>query len=311
MYYILERNELASEIHRRWQVGTELKERINGWVASMWGISNFYGMVNQHFPVENGVTYGVLCRQLATARVEEAAFRMTALNLGMEPMNLTFEGDIFVADSHDKRHLIKVPWIKGHGNGGPIIQYRKITNFPANGTLLRNIQVGQESLPGYHRRLRQMVFGNNQIQFDSSNLLSALLCAAERKPKYVYENGKKKETEKADLACSRPPAEWYYPLYLSWFLAGNMVLFETYDNPEGNVGPVKRHFCRTMDLIKQEIGLYPLVAKILPLKLPMMCMNEALIGTTWQQQIIPSTKNSIPGIFEDFACQIISLGKTN
>lgn len=311
MYYILGRKELAEEIIRRRQVGTELKEKINDWAASRWGISNFYGMVNQYFPVENGITYGALCRQLATARVEEAAFQMTVRHLGMEPMNLTFEEDIFVTDSHDKRHLIKVPWIKGQAKNGPIVRHRKITDFPQNGTPLRSILVGHETLPDYHRWLRRQAFGDSCArQFDASGLFSSLLCAAETKPRYVYENGAKKNTENADLTCSRPPAEWYYPLYLSWFLTGNMILFETYDNPEGNVGPIKRHFCRTMDLIKKEIGLYPLVVKIPPLNLPMMYINEALFGTPWQQQIHPlNGEDAILGIFEDFARQIISLGR--
>jgi hypothetical protein len=92
-----------------------------------------------------------------------------------------------------------------------------------------------------------------------------------------------------------------------------MVLFETYENPEGEVSKIREHFRQTMDEIREGIGLYPLVVEIPPLKLPMMYINQALLMDGWQSSILEPSKNGgkIIDIFNDFASQTIALRKSN
>lgn len=322
MYYITKTTELANAIRERKERSEQISKRIDDWVYSEWGIPGFSDMMSTLSPSQDhDGTYGVLCRQLATVRIEEVSFYMTCQSLGLKPMNITYVDDVFNTRNKDKVHLIKLPWIKKHSkNGDPIVEYEKIARFPSAGTVLSSISIDGNgtNLPKYHRNLRMATFGNDcPEEVDIGKAFKVYLSAAENKPFYVYENIDGHEVKvpsaESSLIDARPPAEWYYPLYLLSFMTGNMVLFETYENPEGEVGKIREHFQHTMDIIMEGTGLYPLVVEIPPLKLPMMYINQAMIGRDWKSQILdpPQNGGKIINMFNDFASQAIALRKDN
>lgn len=300
----------------------EIIEKIDKWVSSKWGILNFSSLLDDSLNLSTYHTYGALCRQVATARIEEVGFFMTCKSLGLKPLNLTYNEDAFNTNNRDKVHLIKLPFITGHSkNGDPIVRYKKITDFPRAGKMLNKISIDGNgtNLPRYHHDLRIKTFGQDiPFEIDIGPTFKKYLFFAISQPEYLYENVdgfrvKKTATDGYVLSRSNPPADWYYPLYLLGFMTGQLVLFETYENPKGDVCNIKTHFCEAMDMIKKEIGLYPLVAEIPPLQLSMMYINEALFEkTNWQEKLFHSSLSGdgkIMDVFQNFADQVISLRK--
>ncbi|MDD4409782.1 MAG: hypothetical protein PHW52_03985 [Candidatus Pacebacteria bacterium] len=320
-YYITKANDLATQIRARQEKQDELEKRIDTWVYSEWGIENFTGLMSDFVPDRGNGPCGVLCRQLATIRVEEISFHMTCKHLGLDPMNITYVEDVFNTRNKDKVHLIKLPWITGHSkNGNPIVKYEKITQFPTAGRVLSSISIDGNgtNLPKYHHQLRMATFDDcPSEEADISMAFKTFLRSARNKPFYVYENVDGHEvrtlTRDSSLINARPPAEWYYPLYLLSFMTGKMVLFETYENPEGEVGKIREHFQHTMDIIKEGVGVYPLVVEIPPLKLPMMYINQAVISNDWKSRILapPQNGGNIINMFNNYASQVIALKKNN
>jgi hypothetical protein len=318
-YYVTKMNDLENQLKERQQQQSRLDKRIDDWVYSEWGIPDFTSMTSRFIPDVRDRACGVLCRQLATIRVEEISFYMTCKSLGLEPMNITYVEDVFNTRNKDKVHLIKLPWITGHSkNGAPIVKYERITEFPTAGRVLNAISVDGNgtNLPQYHYNLRASAFnGNRPREGDISEAFKAYLNVAENKPFYVYENIDGHEvrvpTAESSLDNARPPADWYYPLYLINFVSGRMVLFETYENPEGEVGKIREHFQHTMDIIKEGIGVYPLVVEVPPLKLPMMYINQAVLSRGWESRILapPQNGGNIIDMFNDYASQTIALRK--
>ncbi|MCK9578013.1 hypothetical protein M0R01_00790 [bacterium] len=322
-YYVQDSESLAKEIMVRQENREQIEKRINDWVISEWGIPNFTSIISDVLPLQSDVPYGALCRQVATARIEEVSFSMVCKLLGLKSLDLTYNEDAFSTSNRDKVHLLKLPVIIGHSKSGqPIVKYQKIVDFPQTGKLLNRISIDGNgtNLPKYHRSLRIQTFGNDiPSEYDIGPVFKRYLSEATNMPDYVYEDVdgiriKKSSADDYDLSKSNPPADWYYPLYLLAFATGRMVLFETYENPEGLVCDIKEHFCHAMDMIRDAIGIYPLVAEIAPLKLPMMYINQALIERNdWQQELVlPSKKQGkIVDLFQDLADQAISLRKNN
>lgn len=322
-YYVSDSESLAKEIKTRQENQEQIEERINSWVMYEWGIPNFSSIISDVLPLKSDIPYGVLCRQVATARIEEVSFSVLCKMFGLKSLDLTYNEDAFSTSNRDKVHLLKLPVITGHSkNGQPIVKYQKIVDFPQTGKLLNKISIDGNgtNLPKYHRLLRMKTFGDDiPSEFDIGPVFKKYLSGATKMPDYVYEDVeglriKKSSSDNFDLAKSNPPADWYYPLYLLAFVTGKMVLFETYENPEGLVCDIKEHFCHAMDMIKDAIGIYPLVAEIAPLKLPMMYINEALIERNdWKQELVLPSKNQgkIVDLFQNLAEQAISLRKNN
>jgi len=319
---VQENKDLISEIKIRKENSEEIIRRIDKWVSLKWGILNFSSLLDDSLNLSRYHTYGALCRQVATARIEEVGFSMTCKSLGLKPLDLTYNEDAFSTNNRDKVYLIKLPFITGHSkNGDPIVRYKKIVDFPQAGKMLNKISIDGNgtNLPKYHHNLRIKTFGQDiPLEIDVGPTFKKYLSFAINQPEYLYEDvdGFRVKKVVADgyvLSRSNPPADWYYPLYLLGFMTGQIILFETYENPKGDVCNIKTHFCRAMDMIKKEIGLYPLVVEIPPLQLSMMYINEALFGkTNWQEKLSHLFLNEggkIIDIFQNFADQVISLRK--
>ena len=293
-YYITDKEALSAENEARHQDKADLNERVNKFAKKEFGISDFTGISEQNLLLAPNRPHGILCRQVATARIEEVCSFLSCKHLGLSPVNFTFGIDTFSTRNTDKVNLVKIRFAVGHSkNGQPLIRIKKIAD-PQNleGTILREIMVDDGiSLPEYHRRLRTRTFGRFCPQTrEIGALFSLYLRKAKKHPPWVFEiNGsrtEKKAANKANLHASRPPASWYYPLYLANFVSGNLVLFETYENKNGDVHKIKAEFRAAMDMIADAIGIYPMVVETPALNLDMMLVNTALFESGWQQQII-------------------------
>lgn len=316
-YYITNSNDLAAEIKKREESANGIKLMIDMFADREYGIEKFSGIIENFFGLDRKKRYGILCRQVATIRVEEVCFYLACRKFMLDPVNFVFPGDAFSTRNSDKVHLIKVPWIAAHSEkGDPIIINVKYADFSKfEGLLLGNITLKESelTLPEFHQRMREQVFSQEcPPSRDIGELFKLYMAQASKKPAYVFQTeGKrsvKKPAETADLSNSRPPAEWYYILYLLNFMAGNMVLFETYENDRGDVPEIKKHFSRAMDAIREEVGLYPLVIKIPALTNEMMYCNISLFDPDWINRInIPDDDREIVPLFEELARQVIGL----
>lgn len=170
-----------------------------------------------------------------------------------------------------------------------ILERRIMSGIPTSAGML---------LPQYHESVRDRAFASQNPAMDVSALHARLFWKSTKKPPTVFVNRRGYDTsvesdivEKID--CVRPPAHWYYPLYLSWFLDGSMVLLETYENTESEVPEAKKMFKRTMDFIQQETGWKPLVLEIPPLSKEMLFCNRHLLESGLGVQTITDSIRDI------------------
>jgi hypothetical protein len=293
MYYIDTRAELEEELFKRQSERSELAEKIDAFAQEKYGIANFTAISKNSLNLPENRTYGILCRQIATARIEEVAYLAASRFLNMTPVNFTLVGDVFNSRNIDKVHLVKVRAITGHSKlGQPIVCIQTLAKPSAvEGLILSEIRLGGVSLPDYHLNLRKKTFGAllPPTRDIGTLLFNLYLRASRNRPSFVFEakdaKSVKTPTESADLKNARPPAAWYYPLYLANFVLGNLVLYETYENEKGGVPKIRKDFRAAMDNVFDAVGTYPLVVKIPPLDDEMLSVNEALYGTQWLNKI--------------------------
>lgn len=304
-------NDLNYEIKQRALIQNEIEASIDDWIKSNWGIEGFSRKIKEYLSLKEDGVYGALCRQIATNRIEDLSFYATSREIGIEPISITFESDSFSTVNQDKISLLKRPIITGYDKkGNPIIQKKKLIDFPKEGTILKSIDVLGKSLPEYHRLIRQSILPNYK-EADIGEFFNYCLREAKNKPDHVYEKvgdiAVKKPIDEADLSLSRPPASWYYPLYLSMFVSGKMVLFETYEDPNKEVEKIKGTFKDAIDQIKNNCGFYPLIIKTSSSK-EMLYYKESI---DWENISSPPLSKNCEEIFKHFAEQIISSKKVN
>jgi hypothetical protein len=238
----------------------------------------------------------VLARQIASACIEDIAFNLGAKRLGLTPLTATFVRDAFDARNHDKYHRVRIPWIEYSRSNVRSIKHEQISreNVPDLTAIpLEHIRcLDGKKLPAHHRDLRAATRLSGLLT-DVSGMHVAMLKSADRKPTHVYRSTRQGHAEKRlplekgfELAdYDRPPASWYYPYYLSWFVDGSAVLFETYDNPIAQVSEAKRLFEACLLKVTEGTGFTPLIVKIPPLSNDMLWCNRHLL---WDNDGIPS-----------------------
>lgn len=308
-YYVSRIGELKEELADRRQHREKYASLIDAFAKKEYGIADFAKISRQSLNLPGGRNYGVLCRQVATSRIEEAAYFIASRYLDLKPVNFTLTGDVFNSRNIDKVHLVKVRLITGHSASGlPIVCVQTLAKPSAvEGLILERIRLGKTALPDYHRNLRQKTFlaGIPETRDIGTLLFNLYLKASTNRPPYVFvrdgDRSVKTATDGANLSCARPPAFWYYPLYLANFVSSNLVLFETYESQRGGVPKIKEDFKAAMDRVMDAAGIYPLVVKIPPLDETMLSINEALYGTDWPKKIV------IPQNFSDDTVALFNL----
>ena len=268
------------EIKRRNSEKKKIKKKINRLVEEKYGIVEFTELERRYFEAP-AAPAGVLARQVPSATVEDVVCFCGAKKLGLKPLAFSFLEDGFYSCSPYKISLVKPFIIKWLSERYTVERLALLDRTPPERMILKNIIVnGGGTLPEFHRQLRERVFNSHPSTTDISDFFRECLIRAEKnkRPPFVFEEQKdgrekKKKTEEADLLKSRPPASWYYPLYLTLFLGGERVLLETYNNPRGGVPEIRKKFEIVMKDIKTAIGYYPMVVEIPPLTKELSYIN--------------------------------------
>ncbi|TAK57586.1 hypothetical protein EPO17_01555 [Patescibacteria group bacterium] len=290
---------LPEVLKRRRSDKYSVRLSVDAFIDKKYGISDFTALVHSHLPTSvqeaiasNVESVGVLARQVPGICAEDVAMYLLCRKLGLFPLALSFTRDTFVAVSHDKRHRVKVPWVRWSKSTNLIVEYEDISarsiNCIERQRLDKIVVNGGGFLPQYHEQVRHHVFNGSYPMGDASKLHGELLARATRaRPDAVYRTdardgerlvrGSYTEDEARTLVV-RPPSEWYYPLYLSMFMDGSLVLLDTYENSDGGVPEAKALFEKTMRQIADGCGWMPLVIQTAPLCLDMMFCNRHLLS---------------------------------
>lgn len=279
--------ELNEELKRRKVLKGEIQNKLDNWIKIKYGIENFSRKFSTYFSVSAETqTVAVLARQIASVSTEDVACFIGTRLLGMKPVVATFFTDSFSSQNGDKRSRVKINWTSWSKKGNLIKTYEhlaiKSMDKLEHMLLNRIITIYGNNIPDFHLSLRSKFFGDSDCCLDVGALQKTFLLEATNKPTYWYienENGYAKRS--ADMSkieqAVRPPADWYYPYYLSWFLDGSMVLLETYDNPNDDVPEIKDSFVNAMNLIHNNVGVYPLVVRTPILSSDMLSLNRHLL----------------------------------
>lgn len=273
MCYINSRQELNSQIQQRGFVKEVINEKLDQWAFEKYGIEDFVAMSERFVRPNNCQPIGVLCRQIPSVFLEDVASYISSLVLGLKPVAYSFCGDFFNAVCSYKICLVKMPFSRWSKKGNLVLVRKKLTdllNAELSCRVLRTIPTKDGlNLEEFHLKKRESVFNGQYPSIDISEFFCECLKRATERPKFVYQTNAwnkvdKKPLNKADLKSSRPPADWYYPLYLTLFMQ-SAVLFETY---EGYVddAPISKVFRSAINEIRDATGFAPMVVQILNFK---------------------------------------------
>lgn len=286
MYYITSRDQLIAELSSRASKRAEIRASVSSFIQNQYGIEDLFGILDRFFSgIGSGEPHAILARQVASISTEDLSFTVGAKALGLSPLTIPFGRDSYTSRNHDKLHRVKIPWTSWSKKGNLIIEYERatrMTNAEIEGSPLDRIEVPFcGNLVSYHANLRELVTGERP-NFDVSSLYVDFLRASSKKPEFVFRehNGREMRTRPDHgliLDRDRPPASWYYVLYLSWFIDGSLILFETYDNPLSEVIHAKSLFEDTVRKIVDGTGIAPLIVKIPHLSMDMLYCNRHIL----------------------------------
>lgn len=180
--------------------------------------------------------FGILGRQIASARYEDLVFAEMAKGVGLSPLWVEYAEDKFSLHSSYKRSLVQMIYCSGKGrSGGWRVHKEKLACVHAcNGQLLTDIQTKHGLLVDYHHSLWEK-FIPGALRMDMSSM-------------YKFFGG----------------AKHYYGAYLSTFVAHG-ILFEDYHGGESGKALdifTKDIFQPAWEMIVDELGLKPLITPL-------------------------------------------------
>ncbi len=288
--YVSSQAELQAVLDDRKSRSGEIDKKVDQWIFSEYGIPSFTHTVRSYFSLKDeSETLGILCRQIGSMSTEDVAIYFLAQELGLVPFLGTFYQDSFTSVNHDKKARVKIPWNSWSKKGNLVVKHEQVVPQELGlleGMVLNRIMTSEnQSLPKFHEAMRARLFeGCRYPMIDFSELdISLYRASSKNRPAYILLEGEQGRTKRAhdfdpgNETRFRLPADWYYVLYLSFFLNGSMVLMETYENPEGGVPEAKVLFEKSMETICEHIGEYPIVVEIPPLTKEMLYCNQALL----------------------------------
>lgn len=288
--YIETASELAQRIRERRTQKDFIRALVNGWVKREYGIPDYYGILDTYFrdTTADGRPHAVLLRQIPSISLEDVAFYLVAQKLGLVPCSFPFVRDGFTTVNHEKMSRVQIPWVHKSKKGNIVLAHETVTcTAPNHLDRMALHRIGTrtgDSLPEYHAGLRRALFPDFAGRdLDISDLDVLYMDAATNKPTTVFVElpdglvtKRRFGSDYSGAVFVRPPAAWYYPLQFCMFLTGNMVLFETYENPLGGVPEAKQLFEESVEKIVAGTGFTPLVVRIPPLSSPMLAMSRVL-----------------------------------
>jgi hypothetical protein len=282
--YLTSEGELRKALGERERRRQEIRERTSAFLDCEYGVSNAPSIIPPYVKAAGPVA--VLARQVPSVSAEDVAFTIGARVLGLVPLTAGFSRDTFNPGNEDKLHRLCIPWVEHRLDGSRSIAHERLCSdsFDSlSGVPLRNIRC-MNGLPLFvhHRNLRE-AFRLPGWTSDATSFHKEMLQKSVRRPELVYriEEGRERLTALAHGADlhdeDRPPASWYYPYYLSCFLDGTAVLFETYDSPNPAVSAARDLFENAVRRVRHATGYAPLVVKVPPLTKELLSCNRHLL----------------------------------
>lgn len=271
---------LLREVHERRARRTEIHRAINRCAERHRGIRDFADRADRWMPPGEELTL-FLARQLATVSLENVgAERLTewmALQMPVCVQTVEFVHDTWAANAH-KRSLIALPVIT-HVRDDGLTSIRsvrvveraerlRLSRTPLLSSInaaLRREQWGvafEGRLPDLHRTLRRAAGLTNGTDYDISDFWHQCVRATTKPPEWVFVATNGTAERKPYLPTFfdgyvRPPASWYYLLYLCLFLTGDRALLAT--TIEEDDESIRTLFTESIALLEREIGVTPLI----------------------------------------------------
>ena len=269
-YYAVNGDRLRTDLQERRSASRDIKKRTDVWAEEEYGIPGFSGLVEEHLGSSSGIE-AIVARHVPSIKIEDIMYYLGSRALGYEPKSISFSRDKFCSNNWSKLACVKIPWLIKERKKLFIDHETIISSHPGTieGKILADI-LTKEGIPlvQHHQELRDKLFGKYPVGdisvfFDRCIRLS-IESGKYNAPVFVKVDGKEKKMDISQINLAklaemdiRPAAGWYYPLYLSFFLDGQRVLLETFDNaPE-----FQPTFHRTMERIIKGTGLKPLIIR--------------------------------------------------
>lgn len=297
-YYLNRTGSIPLQLQERRRISGQVRSAVDSFIDRTYGIEDFTALVRSSLPgpiqtvIAEGGSVGVLARQMPGICAEDMAMFILCKKLGLAPFAWSFVRDTFIGVNHDKRHRVRIPWIRWSQKGNMLVNYEEIAEGgigAAERCRLDAIRLKSGGLlPEYHFGLRRQVFNGSYPDGDVSKFYGEILArVARNRPTQIYRPINGKDTlvpadytaEEARSLAVRPNSHWYYPIYLSVFADGSLVLLDTYENPEGGVPEAKALFEKAMAALEEEYSWLPLVIQTAPLCLDMMFCNRSFLET--------------------------------
>jgi hypothetical protein len=269
-------DDLKKEIAFRKDNRDIIHARLRDFCQKAYGIADFPRLARNLFG-DSPILTVCLSRQIPTANVEHVALRIFAQwlsqnGLECDDIPISFLKDSFTGSNKYKKSLVNVPFIARSRKGTIFCHCENILSAQEkkmlDGRIFESL-MARDDVPvsEFHYRLREAVFGGSVKRLDVSDFfLSCLRESLQNRrgcPVHVWVDcdGRERKVSTNMLnghQVSRPPAEWYYLLYLMLYLDGDRAMVSTVDdNPV-----VSRWFSNALEKIKSVTGFAPLLVDI-------------------------------------------------
>lgn len=309
--YLCDFDFLAEDVRRRKEKKTEIRERIDFFARNTFGIKNYSALMNSEFGESDELKVTVCC-QVATANIEHVSAQFFAewlKNSGLPAVACfsSFVNDSFSYANEYKKSLVRMRWLKKKEKTGQLfVEGEKIVDKKhgdiSDWILARIITKDGTNLPEFHKNIMSSILKKPYCSTDASDLFEECLrqCIDNQgtAPEYYYVvdgNRDKKVEAKGYLSGEkiRPPASWFYYLHLLAFLDGERALVNQVDDCH----KIEKCFSDSIDLIKREIGIEPLIintpknVNVNDYKSNLYEINGALSNWDEDKFITPKSKN--------------------
>lgn len=302
--------ELRREIKNRTENREKIRARIDEYCERYYGIKDFSSIAEELFGEQQG--FGVcLSRQIPTVSIQHLAKHLfarwlTENGVSAVPIALGFKADSFFFASDLKRSYCDIPYYEVFSATKRVVercQVRKIIKgkerIELDGRILGNITtvVEGKTLVSFHQDLRGQVLGEDRLEIDLSDFFQECLkkcldSESKEKPDYVFvENGNSKEKTVATENLNghkilRPPAEWYYVLYLLLFLDGSRALLSADKHSKKS----EALYEKAINAIEKAIGFSPLIISI---------PKEIKLGSGYKSNLLEVPKEIVANSYSD------------
>lgn len=268
---------VGEEVRKRRAMGGHLRAALDDFILRRRGIDSFSRIVDAWLPpADELILY--FSRQIATVSLENMAVERLAAWLSRQTParaeTVEMKNDCWAANGY-KKSLTALPLITDACDGRlhvravktiPTEMRRHINMRPVLSSIPAKIDLKkwgiayQGMLPGLHRTLRQAA-GCRDAAYDTTSLWTECLRATTQPPESVYvESGghaARRAWTRDVLGRCRPPASWYYLLYLCFFVTGDRALVAS--TIEEDDEEIRTLFTQNIALIERETGVAPLI----------------------------------------------------